>query len=128
MITRNRNKRTDFYPALSSLFETPSVCCAVRCALTAALSSAEEAFVIELMLASVRQAAEGPPFSGRGAGKKVRLPVASSIRWRSDLTGLSDISLLCLYSSCSLSYRHIQHFVVLLLVAIYISVYLGDKY
>ncbi|XP_073701442.1 cohesin subunit SA-2 isoform X2 [Garra rufa] len=36
-----------------------------------ALSSAEEAFVIELMLASVRQAAEGPPLSGRGAGKKV---------------------------------------------------------
>uniref|UniRef100_A0A8C1MBN1 Cohesin subunit SA n=1 Tax=Cyprinus carpio TaxID=7962 RepID=A0A8C1MBN1_CYPCA len=36
-----------------------------------ALSSAEEAFVIELILASVRQAAEGPPLSGRGAGKKV---------------------------------------------------------
>ncbi|XP_067265636.1 cohesin subunit SA-2 isoform X1 [Chanodichthys erythropterus] len=36
-----------------------------------ALSSAEEAFVIELMLASVRQAAEGPLLSGRGAGKKV---------------------------------------------------------
>ncbi|KAK7154357.1 hypothetical protein R3I94_007635 [Phoxinus phoxinus] len=36
-----------------------------------ALSNAEEAFVIELMLASVRQAAEGPPLSGRGAGKKV---------------------------------------------------------
>lgn len=36
-----------------------------------ALSSAEEAFVIELMVASVRQAAEGPPLSGRGAGKKV---------------------------------------------------------
>ncbi|XP_039533123.1 cohesin subunit SA-2 [Pimephales promelas] len=36
-----------------------------------ALSSAEEAFVIELMLVSVRQAAEGPPLSGRGAGKKV---------------------------------------------------------
>ncbi|XP_050975250.1 cohesin subunit SA-2 [Labeo rohita] len=36
-----------------------------------ALSSAEEAFVIELVLASVRQAAEGPPVSGRGAGKKV---------------------------------------------------------
>ncbi|XP_016141935.1 cohesin subunit SA-1-like [Sinocyclocheilus grahami] len=36
-----------------------------------ALSSAEEAFVIELLLASVKQAAEGPPLSGRGAGKKV---------------------------------------------------------
>uniref|UniRef100_A0A673KVG6 Cohesin subunit SA n=1 Tax=Sinocyclocheilus rhinocerous TaxID=307959 RepID=A0A673KVG6_9TELE len=36
-----------------------------------ALSIAEEAFVIELILASVRQAAEGPPLSGRGAGKKV---------------------------------------------------------
>ncbi|XP_016144071.1 cohesin subunit SA-2 isoform X2 [Sinocyclocheilus grahami] len=35
-----------------------------------ALSIAEEAFVIELILASVRQAAEGPPLSGRGAGKK----------------------------------------------------------
>uniref|UniRef100_A0A8C2A7P6 Cohesin subunit SA n=1 Tax=Cyprinus carpio TaxID=7962 RepID=A0A8C2A7P6_CYPCA len=56
-----------------------------------ALSSAEEAFVIELILASVRQAAEGPPLSGRGAGKKVRLPVASFIKWCSDLTGLSDI-------------------------------------
>lgn len=72
--------------------------------------------MIELMLASVRQAAEGPLLSGRGAGKKVRLPVASSIRWRSDLTGLSD--------SCSLSYRHIQHIVVLLLVASYISMFI----
>lgn len=35
--------------------------------------------MIELMLASVRQAAEGPPLSGRGAGKKVRLPFESLI-------------------------------------------------
>lgn len=52
---------------------------AVRHVSTAALSSAEEAFVIELVLASVRQAAEGPPVSGRGAGKKVRLPAACFI-------------------------------------------------
>ncbi|XP_052004193.1 cohesin subunit SA-2-like [Xyrauchen texanus] len=36
-----------------------------------ALSSAEETFVIELLLAAVRQAAEGPPLPGRGTGKKV---------------------------------------------------------
>lgn len=59
------------------------LCCAYIfecvCTWTAALSSAEEAFVIELMLASVRQAAEGPPLSGRGAGKKVRLSFKSII-------------------------------------------------
>lgn len=36
-----------------------------------ALSSVEETFVIELLLASVRQASEGPSLSGRGTGKKV---------------------------------------------------------
>lgn len=36
------------------------------------LSSDEETFVIELLLASLRQAAEGPSLSGRGTGKKVR--------------------------------------------------------
>lgn len=35
--------------------------------------------MIELILASVRQAAEGPLLSGRGAGKKVRLPFESLI-------------------------------------------------
>uniref|UniRef100_A0AAR2L895 Cohesin subunit SA n=1 Tax=Pygocentrus nattereri TaxID=42514 RepID=A0AAR2L895_PYGNA len=35
------------------------------------LSSAEEALVIEILLASVRQAAEGPPLAGRSTGKKV---------------------------------------------------------
>ncbi|XP_057192297.1 cohesin subunit SA-2 isoform X2 [Triplophysa rosa] len=35
------------------------------------LSSDEETFVIELLLASLRQAAEGPSLSGRGTGKKV---------------------------------------------------------
>lgn len=36
-----------------------------------ALSSTEEALVIEILLASVRQAAEGPPLAGRSTGKKV---------------------------------------------------------
>ncbi|KAL7881570.1 hypothetical protein AOLI_G00084180 [Acnodon oligacanthus] len=35
------------------------------------LSSAEETLVIEILLASVRQAAEGPPLAGRSTGKKV---------------------------------------------------------
>ncbi|KAI4886085.1 hypothetical protein NFI96_030137, partial [Prochilodus magdalenae] len=35
------------------------------------LSSAEEALVIEILLASVRQTAEGPPLAGRSTGKKV---------------------------------------------------------
>ncbi|XP_062862249.1 cohesin subunit SA-2 isoform X2 [Trichomycterus rosablanca] len=35
------------------------------------LSSAEEDLVIEILLASVRQAAEGPPLAGRSTGKKV---------------------------------------------------------
>ncbi|XP_035378659.1 LOW QUALITY PROTEIN: cohesin subunit SA-2 [Electrophorus electricus] len=36
-----------------------------------ALSSDEEAVVIEVLVASVRQAAEGPPLVGRSSGKKV---------------------------------------------------------
>ncbi|TSL16056.1 Mediator of RNA polymerase II transcription subunit 14 [Bagarius yarrelli] len=36
-----------------------------------ALSSSEEVLVIEILLASVRQAAEGPPVAGRSTGKKV---------------------------------------------------------
>ncbi|XP_072542279.1 cohesin subunit SA-2 [Salminus brasiliensis] len=36
-----------------------------------ALSSAEETLLIEILLASVRQAAEGPPLAGRSTGKKV---------------------------------------------------------
>ncbi|KAF7709465.1 cohesin subunit SA-2 isoform X2 [Silurus meridionalis] len=35
-----------------------------------ALSSTEETLVIEILLASVRQAAEGPPLAGRSLGKK----------------------------------------------------------
>ncbi|KAK1797783.1 hypothetical protein P4O66_008134, partial [Electrophorus voltai] len=39
--------------------------------LSSALSSDEEAVVIEVLVASVRQAAEGPPLVGRSSGKKV---------------------------------------------------------
>lgn len=34
--------------------------------------------MIEIILASVRQAAEGPPTTGRGSGKKVRICFLSS--------------------------------------------------
>ncbi|XP_023656777.2 cohesin subunit SA-2 [Paramormyrops kingsleyae] len=37
----------------------------------AGLSCAQEGLLIEVLLASVRQAAEGPPVAGRGTGKKV---------------------------------------------------------
>ncbi|XP_048862128.1 cohesin subunit SA-2 isoform X2 [Brienomyrus brachyistius] len=37
----------------------------------AGLSCAQEGLLIEILLASVRQAAEGPPVAGRGTGKKV---------------------------------------------------------
>uniref|UniRef100_A0A8B9LQ78 Cohesin subunit SA n=1 Tax=Astyanax mexicanus TaxID=7994 RepID=A0A8B9LQ78_ASTMX len=36
-----------------------------------ALNSADETLLIEILLASVRQAAEGPPLAGRSTGKKV---------------------------------------------------------
>uniref|UniRef100_A0AAR2KBS1 Cohesin subunit SA n=1 Tax=Pygocentrus nattereri TaxID=42514 RepID=A0AAR2KBS1_PYGNA len=42
------------------------------------LSSAEEALVIEILLASVRQAAEGPPLAGRSTGKKVSFCFSST--------------------------------------------------
>ncbi|KAI1885075.1 hypothetical protein AGOR_G00216460 [Albula goreensis] len=40
-------------------------------ALGPGLSSVQEGLVIEILLASVRQAAEGPPLAGRGTSKKV---------------------------------------------------------
>lgn len=43
-----------------------------------ALSSDEEALVIEILLASVRQTAEGPPLAGRSMGKKVSFCFPSS--------------------------------------------------